>query len=98
MDRYEIYTRPGCIYCEKAKRLLKNNHIYFQEYDVYSHPLFMEQMKSRTGNRMYPQIFIDDVGIGGYDDLVYLFESNQLTFSNLYGSENVSQNKQQYLF
>ena len=70
MQKVEIYTRPGCGYCDHAKAVLKSKNIQFSEYDVYQqHDRFVE-MQGRTSNRTYPQIFIDDRCVGGLEELL----------------------------
>ena len=70
MSKVEIYTRPGCGYCTHAKRLLSNKGISFIEYDVYENPKYLNQLKTRTVGRTYPQIFIEDVSVGGFTELL----------------------------
>jgi glutaredoxin 3 len=70
MSKIEIYTRPGCGYCTHAKRLLTNKGLEFVEYDVYQHPENIKQLHARTAYRTYPQIFIEDVSIGGFTELL----------------------------
>lgn len=70
MAKIEIYTRPGCGYCTHAKRLLTNKGLAFVEYDVYQHPEKIKQMRSRTSQRTYPQVLINDQSIGGFSELI----------------------------
>ncbi|MCJ8321695.1 MAG: glutaredoxin [Colwellia sp.] len=70
MSIIEIYTRPGCGYCTHAKRLLTSIGLDFIEYDVYKNPLYINQLHRRTSERTYPQIFIDDISIGGFTQLL----------------------------
>ncbi|MCS6780135.1 MAG: glutaredoxin 3, partial [Geminicoccaceae bacterium] len=70
MVKVEIYTSPLCPYCWRAKRLLAQKGIAFQEIDVWSEPARRAEMVSRAeGRTTVPQIFIDGRGIGGSDDL-----------------------------
>lgn len=78
MAKIEIYTRPGCGYCTHAKRLLKSKDLAFSEYDVYQHPQRVGEMRSRTQGRTYPQVFINDQSMGGFDELLTLEQKNQL--------------------
>ena len=41
-------------------------------------PAQREQMMTRTGRRTVPQIYIGQVHVGGYDDLVALDRAGQL--------------------
>lgn len=70
MAKVEIYTTPTCPYCKRAKALLQNKNVTYTEIDVSRDPSLREAMTARAnGRRTVPQIFIDDKGIGGSDDL-----------------------------
>lgn len=70
MSKIEIYTRPGCGYCTHAKRLLSSKGLDFIEYDVYENPKYIKQLQIRTTGRAYPQIFIENVSVGGFSELL----------------------------
>ena len=72
MHKVEIYTRPGCGFCDHAKALLKSKKIAFEEYDVYLQNDKFAEMQGRTHNRTFPQIFIDDQSVGGFEELLRL--------------------------
>ena len=72
MASIEIYTRPGCVYCIGARQLLNDNELIFIEYDIYSNPEYVLEMRRRTTNKTYPQIFIDGLSIGGFEELLQL--------------------------
>lgn len=74
----DIYTDMLCSYCALAKRLLKSKDVDFNEIEVSSDAKLRTEMRSRAhGQRTVPQIFIDDMHIGGYDDL-YLLDKKGL--------------------
>ena len=74
----DIYTDMLCSYCALAKRLLKSKQIDFNEIEVSGDANLRAEMRSRAiGQRTVPQIFIDDIHIGGYDDL-YLLDKKGL--------------------
>lgn len=73
MANIEIYTSPWCGYCHRAKRLLDKKGAQYTEYDVTVEPgRRQEMMRRASGNHTVPQIFIDDKGIGGCDELFEL--------------------------
>ena len=73
MERVEIYTSPLCGYCQAAKSLLNEEGIAFTEYDVLFDSIRKgEMLKRSAGRRTVPQIFVDGVGVGGFDDLTRL--------------------------
>ena len=82
MISIEVYTRPGCGYCTHAKRLLTSKGLAFTEYDVYKNPERVSEMRSRTNGRTYPQVFINDEALGGFEDLLRLEQQNRLPARN----------------
>lgn len=79
MAKVEIYASPHCIYCRATRRLLKKKRVKFEEYNVLAHPELLGEMIERSdGVHTVPQIFIDSVCIGGYDDLAALDEDETL--------------------
>ena len=63
-----IYTRPRCIWCWKAKRLLRAQGLAFEVRDASS-PETRASLATRTGRRTVPQVFFGEAHIGGYDEL-----------------------------
>jgi glutaredoxin 3 len=78
MSNIEIYTRPGCHYCAGALKLLQFNQLPYREYDVYVEPQRLAEMRGRTQGITYPQIFINDVSVGGFDELLALKQQAKL--------------------
>ncbi|MEE2760685.1 MAG: glutaredoxin 3 [Pseudomonadota bacterium] len=73
MIKVEIYTSPICGFCWRAKSLLKDKGVEFQEIDVTLHPNRRPEMIQRAnGTSTVPQIFIGDAHIGGCDELLAL--------------------------
>ena len=76
----KIYTTPSCPYCVRAKMLLNNKGVSFEEvsmYDVSSEE--RQQLAQKTNNyRTVPQIFINDQFIGGFDQLYALERDGKL--------------------
>ena len=73
MARVEIYTKFLCPYCTRAKKLLGEKGVDFEEYDITmdSHKR-AEMMQRANGRHTVPQIFIDNRHVGGSDDLAAL--------------------------
>ena len=79
MTKVEIYTWQYCPFCNKAKSLLKEKNIAFTEYKIDGDEVARGKMSERAnGRRSLPQIFIDNKGIGGCDDLFELEKNNEL--------------------
>ena len=73
MAKVEIYTSPFCPYCHRAKRLLDDKGVAYEEIDVMANPRRRPEMVERAGGRTtVPQVFIDGQHIGGSDDLAAL--------------------------
>ena len=79
MSKIEIYTWQYCPFCIKAKTLLNKKNIQFTEYKIDGDEAARDEMSLRAnGRRSLPQIFINDEGIGGCDDLYELEKENKL--------------------
>lgn len=73
-----IYTKPFCPYCARAENLLKNKGVAFEEIVASMDPEKREEMRQRSGRLTYPQIFIGETHIGGFDDLAALEAAGKL--------------------
>ena len=78
MKHVVIYTTPYCPFCVRAKYLLEQKNVDYTEIDVSDSPAKREEMQKKTNRTSVPQIFIDDIAIGGCDELYALNESNKL--------------------
>jgi glutaredoxin 3 len=77
--KVEIYTKMFCGYCFRAKRLLASKGVEYVEYDITLGGEKRDEMRARAPEaRTVPQIFIDDVGVGGSDDLARLEREGKL--------------------
>ncbi|MBF2067207.1 MAG: glutaredoxin 3 [Calothrix sp. C42_A2020_038] len=71
--KVEIYTWSTCPFCLRAKSLLTRKGVDFIEYTIDGDEVARNQMAERAnGKRSLPQIFIDNVHIGGCDDIYAL--------------------------
>ena len=64
-----MYCTKSCPYCLRAERLLKKRGASIEIIDVGRNPQLWKEMEKRTKRNTVPQIFIDDLHIGGFDDL-----------------------------
>ena len=79
MRKMLIYTGYLCGYCSRAKRLLKEKNIDFDEINIHDNPEKMEEMlKLSGGKRSIPQIFYGNKHIGGSDDLYSMSVKGEL--------------------
>ena len=76
MKKIIIYTTETCPYCVRAKTLLQEKGLAYEEIRVDLDERKREKMVAQTGRRTVPQIFIDEKHIGGYDDLYQYFKKD----------------------
>jgi glutaredoxin 3 len=79
MAKVEIYSKMFCPYCVRAKRLLDEKGVDFEEYDIsLGGPKRAEMIQRANGRTTVPQIFIGGVHVGGSDDLAALERQGRL--------------------
>jgi glutaredoxin 3 len=89
-----IYSKIQCTFCEKAKTLMNTNDILYEEYilDSYGkdftiinnnqHWVSKEQLLEVCPDaKTVPQIWLNDIHIGGYTELVKYLKENSVTFT-----------------
>ena len=75
----DIYTKATCFYCMRAKALLDDMNITYNEIKIDGDAALREKMIKRSqGSSTVPQIFINDAHIGGCDDLLALNAQGKL--------------------
>ena len=76
-----IYSKPNCIYCDKSKALLKGLDLSYEEKMFGKDFKSPEELYEAVGKqvRTMPQIKIDDVLVGGYNQLVEFMADKGLT-------------------
>lgn len=73
MKKVLIYTTSVCPYCLRAKALFERKGIKYEEINVENDNALREKMVLEAGGKKtVPQIFIDNISIGGCDDLYAL--------------------------
>lgn len=73
-----IYTTEFCSYCVTAKKLLEKKGVPYSEIRIDIDPAQRDDMIKKTNRYTVPQIFINDIHVGGCDDLLALERSGQL--------------------
>jgi glutaredoxin-like protein len=68
-----IITKPGCPFCARAKALLKEHKMTYEEI-VLGHDATLRSVRAITGRESVPQVFIDGKHIGGSDELAAYLE------------------------
>lgn len=75
----DIYTKFGCGYCFRAKRLLDEKGVAYNEFDItMGGPKRDEMIQRAPMARTVPQIFIGEIHVGGSDDLAALDREGKL--------------------
>ena len=88
---YKVFTKPNCVYCTKAKALLGQLDIPYEEYKLSAgmeggdgqYQVTIDQMFEMIGKqvRSMPQIMNNEKHIGGYTDLrEYFINEGKLNF------------------
>ncbi len=77
--KVDIYTKFGCGYCFRAKRLLDEKSVVYEEFDITMGGPKRDEMQARApGARTVPQIFVGDTHVGGSDELAALEREGKL--------------------
>ena len=75
----KVYTSDDCAFCNSAKNLLKNKKLKFEEINISKNDKLKEEMiKKSNGLMTVPQIFVNSVHIGGFQELSNLESSKRL--------------------
>lgn len=78
MSKVKIYSKDYCPYCVRAKNLLREKNVAFEELMMDENPDEYIKLKARTGMMTVPQIFIGEKFVGGYTELAELNASGEL--------------------
>ncbi|HWK62656.1 MAG TPA: glutaredoxin 3 [Eoetvoesiella sp.] len=79
MTNVTMYCTAVCPYCIRAEMLLKQRGVTeIEKIRIDADPGQRSVMMERTGRRTVPQIYINDVHVGGYDDLAALDRADKL--------------------
>ena len=63
-----VFSRPGCVYCARAKGMLRDAGIEFEEL-VLNRDYTDRTLRAVADATTYPQVFINGEHVGGSDDL-----------------------------
>ncbi len=78
MITIDIYTKQTCPFCHRAKALLDQKGVQYQEIAIDNDSEKRAEMIDRSGRTTVPQIFINQQHIGGCDDLFALEQRAEL--------------------
>jgi glutaredoxin 3 len=78
MPRVKMYSTRWCGYCVRAKALLEQRGIPYEEVLLDDDPAFRQTVYELSGRWTVPQIFIDGEPVGGYVELWRLDQAGEL--------------------
>ena len=64
-----VWSKPACPFCVKAKNLLKNKEIEYEEKNIAEGYKIEDLLELVPNARTMPQIWLDGEHLGGYDQL-----------------------------
>ena len=64
-----VWSKPACPFCVKAKNLLKNKGIEYEEKNIAEGHQIEDLLALVPNARTMPQIWLDGEHLGGYDQL-----------------------------
>ncbi len=81
-----IYTTTSCPFCQRAKDLLASRGLAYREIAVGAEEdssedgtrIDVQELVRLTGRRTVPQVLVDGVAIGGYQELLALVKAGKL--------------------
>lgn len=71
-ESVSLFTKPGCPFCNKAKQMLRDHGIQYEEI-ILGQDATAVSLRAITGRKTVPQVFIGGRHIGGSDDLEQYF-------------------------
>ena len=75
MTSINIYSTPSCPYCKQLKKFLKENDIYFEEFNVAENREKAEEMVKKSGQRGVPVTILEK---DGDEEIVVGFDKEKL--------------------
>lgn len=73
-----MYSTEPCPYCSQAKALLESRGLEFEEINLSKDPEGRAELAARTGMMTFPQVFVGEELIGGFNELQQADSSGRL--------------------
>ena len=77
-----IYSKPGCSYCDKAKIMMKEIQLPYEEVVLKPEDADYTQKRdnlfSQYNHKSYPIIIVGGIFVGGYSELVHSYDTLKL--------------------
>ena len=64
-----VWSKPNCVWCDRAKDLLTREGYVYNEKTLGVNATREELLEAVPNARSVPQIFMDGVYVGGYNEL-----------------------------
>lgn len=78
-----VYTMNRCPYCLQLKLFLQRKGVEFTEINTSDKPELLKMLQDETSFYTLPQVFVDDLFLGGYDNIIDLHQKGK--FDRLFG-------------
>ena len=72
-----LYSSAICPYCVAAKNFLKSRNLDWTEIRIDLDPAERDRMIALAKRTSVPQIFVGDVHVGGFDDMMALHRAGK---------------------
>lgn len=78
MNNFAVYSKPGCPYCTKIKKVLELTNQNYVEY-VLDENFSREEFYSQFGNlATFPQVVLNETNLGGCTDTIKYLQEKDL--------------------
>ncbi|MCZ6829544.1 MAG: glutaredoxin 3 [Gammaproteobacteria bacterium] len=74
----KMYGTRFCPYCMRARSLLSQKGVAFDDIAVDGDPVLRAQMMAESGRYTVPQIWVGETHVGGFDELWLLEQRGEL--------------------
>ena len=78
MPQITVYTTDPCSFCIRAKQLLDQRGLAYDEINLAKDPAGRAALLAKTGMMSFPQIIIDGEPVGGFMELVQVDQQGRL--------------------
>jgi len=75
--KVDIYTRPQCPLCDDTKRILTNHNLDYTEHIIGIDITRDEVLDKFPGASLLPLVLLDDVWVGGRNELSKILRERQ---------------------
>jgi len=78
MSEIKMFSTDPCPFCTQAKALLESRGLSFEEINLSKDPEGRAELAARTGMMTFPQVFVGEELIGGFNELQEADRSGRL--------------------